>query len=81
MIRRQRASSSSRYGKSRRYPLGIPIRKSEFLRRGSPKPHKSGAKATSGSDNDRSEVEKNSSVNVSSRNGVEGSKNSSRRNT
>ncbi|KAL0729947.1 hypothetical protein Bca4012_026040 [Brassica carinata] len=78
-VERSKSTSTHKSKKRHRLPMGLPIKKAEFLRRGSPILHKSSSKDFNRSESIRLGVGKSSRGNTSKRNGLEESKNSSGR--
>ncbi|KAL0713569.1 hypothetical protein Bca4012_020547 [Brassica carinata] len=78
-VERSKSTSTHKSKKRHRLPMGLPIKKAEFLRRGSPILHRSSSKDFNRPESIRLGVGKSSRGNTSKRNGLEESKNSSGR--
>ncbi|KAL0854500.1 hypothetical protein Bca101_059652 [Brassica carinata] len=71
-VERSKPTSVHKSKKRHRLPLGLPIKKAEFLRRGSPILHRSSSRDTYRSESNCLGVGKSSRGNTSKRNGLEG---------
>lgn len=78
MMDKSRATSSRRRGRRPNITLGLPNKKAEFFRRGSPKLRRSSSREAHHSER-RSEQKRNHVSRTRKSNGLEGSKNASRR--